>query len=146
MPAFFQSAWLIEAKWGPSEEFEKGNAWWANEMDMRAIETAVSYRNKGVIASILHKNPNLGVDSGHGTVFGTEAVQFLEGLEPDQVEEELEFNEDPNAEMEPQNTPCAVDTQLPADGLGYILKSGTSRTRQYGTRSTIAGLQNLAAT
>ncbi len=96
--------WMpIEYTWGPSAEFERGNTWWANQMDMMAIENAVWNRNQGVIASILNRNPNLGVNSGHGTVFGTEAVHYLEGLGYDEAQE-IDFNEDPSAEIEPQNT------------------------------------------
>jgi hypothetical protein len=37
-----------------------------------------------------------------------------------------------------------VATQLPAEGVGYILKSATSRKNQYGTSTTVASLQGLA--
>jgi hypothetical protein len=43
-----------------------------------------------------------------------------------------------------QKKPCPVTTQLPGSGVGYILKSNTSPTRQFGTSSTIASLQAFA--
>jgi hypothetical protein len=57
----------MEYTWGPSEEFEKGNAWWAGIMDnwvheretLGALERAAKKGDRTRIDELLHENPNI---------------------------------------------------------------------------------------
>jgi YD repeat-containing protein len=68
----------IEASWGPSEEYEQGNAWWANQMDAMSVREALKNNFRATWDWILHKNPNVGIKTDKGrTVYGSDAADYL---------------------------------------------------------------------